>query len=283
MGLVMEQRQCLCTKVVRSNQKSLVCDLCDTKFHSVCLKLDSALSAILLDSNILVPWTCNQCKDELRSLKTENAKLMKENISLHKTNESLIQRISSIETQISQIKNSIKDEILKELQGNSTTVPVSGDENFQKQIATAVYESKLMESKKLNLCVSGFPNPALQTNDVSNFATIIEKNVGIKANEITSNVTNSARIGKIDENKPQLLILTFSLLEMKRKVLLNSKKLKDYRTRDRGKIFIFPDLTPKQRSKNQKLVTELVTRREKGESVVIKHGKIVARTSNNSE
>ena len=125
-------------------------------------------------------------------------------------NESLIQRISSIETQISQIKNSIKDEILKELQGNSTTVhvPVSGGENFQKQIAAAVYESKLIESKKLNLCVSGFPNPALQTNDVSNFATIIEKNVGIKANEITSNVTHSARIGKIDENKPKLLILT---------------------------------------------------------------------------
>ena len=41
------------------------------------------------------------------------------------------------------------------------------------------------------------------------------------------------------------------------------------------KIYISPDLTPKQRAENHKLVDELKRRRSDGENVKIKSGRIV--------
>ena len=50
----------------------------------------------------------------------------------------------------------------------------------------------------------------------------------------------------------------------------------NYRMRNpTRKIYIYPDLSPKQRVENHKLVDELKRRRSDGENVKIKSGKIV--------
>ena len=84
------------------------------------------------------------------------------------------------------------------------------------------------------------------------------------------------RLGKkLDSEKPRLLKVTLDSIETKRQVLAKAKTLRNSSHSDLKKVYVSPDLTPKERDANKKLRDELRSRREKGEEVVIRNGKIV--------
>ena len=84
------------------------------------------------------------------------------------------------------------------------------------------------------------------------------------------------RLGKkLDSEKPRLLKVTLDSIETKRQVLAKAKTLRNSSRSDLKKVYVSPDLTPKERDANKKLRDELRSRREKGEEVVIRNGKIV--------
>ena len=86
------------------------------------------------------------------------------------------------------------------------------------------------------------------------------------------------RLGKKTEDsstKPRLLRVTLENVEVKKQILMKAKHLRDSVDGNLSKVFISPDLTPKEREANRKLREELKARRDQGENVVIRNGKIV--------
>ena len=86
--------------------------------------------------------------------------------------------------------------------------------------------------------------------------------------------TRVIRIGKRQPDKPRLLLITLQHEEMKRDVLKCAKDLRG--SKDWGKIYFYPDLTPKERQAGKELRDELKRRRDQGETnIIIRGGRIV--------
>ena len=80
------------------------------------------------------------------------------------------------------------------------------------------------------------------------------------------------RVGKKGE-RPRPIIVKFQDYKIKTRYLKNSVNLKEI---DGVKIYVNPDLTPKQREERKNLVKQMNSRREKGEkNLVIRNNKIV--------
>ena len=82
------------------------------------------------------------------------------------------------------------------------------------------------------------------------------------------------RLGKKIPGKHRLTKVTLDSVKAKRDVLANAKKLHDSESWKR--VFITPDLSPKERQKNKDLREDLQRRMEEGEeNLVIRRGQIV--------
>jgi len=78
-----------------------------------------------------------------------------------------------------------------------------------------------------------------------------------------SDITKVVRLGKKAESadeKPRPLKVSFSSEESKLDVLKKAKNLRDKKEGGLDKVFIYPDLTPKQREARKKLAAELKSR-----------------------
>ena len=82
-----------------------------------------------------------------------------------------------------------------------------------------------------------------------------------------------ARIGKVTSETPRLLRIRCPSYYTKMVLLTAARNLRN--TNSNKKVYVNPDLTPMQRAKNKKLRTELKSRRERGEKVMIRGGEIV--------
>ena len=83
-----------------------------------------------------------------------------------------------------------------------------------------------------------------------------------------------SRIGRISDTRPRLLRFKCSSTKEKAEVLRLSKKLRS--TQDYyNKVFVNPDLTLLQRKRDKQLRDEVKRRREEGEEVYIRRGRIV--------
>ena len=82
---------------------------------------------------------------------------------------------------------------------------------------------------------------------------------------------------KSSTSKPQLLLIEFGDVSMKRTILKQATKLRKSSTR--SNVYISPDLTPKERSQNKLLRDELKMQKAAREKdIYIKRGKIVSRS-----
>lgn len=79
-----------------------------------------------------------------------------------------------------------------------------------------------------------------------------------------------------DATKPRTIKLVLSSEAQKEKLLRQAKNLKG--SKEYGKVFIYQDLTPRQRERRRELVKELKERESKGEAnLIIVNWKIVVR------
>ena len=93
-------------------------------------------------------------------------------------------------------------------------------------------------------------------------------------NDFTCSVVSSVyRIGKINSSGPRLLKVVCRDVDSKRSLLRKSKDLRDSVTFKN--VYVNPDLTPMQQKENKRLRQELRSRRELGEDVIIRQGRIV--------
>ena len=97
-------------------------------------------------------------------------------------------------------------------------------------------------------------------------------NEGLEIEEVS--IKNIVRLGKKEEDRTRLLKVTLESVKNKREILMKAKKLREAERWER--VFVTPDLTPKERQQNKELREELKQRTKDGEEgLVIRRGKIV--------
>jgi hypothetical protein len=88
--------------------------------------------------------------------------------------------------------------------------------------------------------------------------------------------TNIIRLGEKKMGKIRPTRITVGAMSDKRAIMTNAKLLRQSKEFERA--YISPDLSPKERDANNKLVQELKARRDEGEDLVISRGEIVKRS-----
>ena len=96
-------------------------------------------------------------------------------------------------------------------------------------------------------------------------------NEGLEIEDLS--IKTIVRLGKKEEGRTRLLKVALESVKRKREILTKAKKLRE--AERWKKVFVTPDLTPKERQQNKVLREELKRRTEEGEEcLVIRRGKI---------
>lgn len=97
-------------------------------------------------------------------------------------------------------------------------------------------------------------------------------------NTTVNRVVRMGRRAEGENGKPRPMLVTMASETQKDQVLIRAKNLRRSGREGLDKVYIFQDLTPRQRERRKKLVTELRERQERGEAnLIIVNGKIVTK------
>ena len=155
-------------------------------------------------------------------------------------------------------------------------------ETRPRNIYEAVGSAMDKERRKLNVVIVNLPEnePAeegsREKKDAHSFELIVRD-----ALRLNVKVIKCFRAGKAQGDRPRLLIATLPDLETKKELLSLTSQL---RSIPRWKsLYIIPDLTTDEQLERKKLREELLARRTAGEkSLIIKRGKVISLSRNNS-
>ena len=170
------------------------------------------------------------------------------------------------------------NEVTKVVQSQMALLPKSSavsNKNDAQDLSRALDEHMDREKRKANLVIHNLPE-----QEGNSFAERSEKDLALFTSMIKDvlklrvSSSRSFRVGKKQENRPRLLIVTLDNPASKHDILKCAPQLRN--SAEYGNIYISPDLTQKEREVNRKLREELASRRRAGESnLIIRGGRII--------
>lgn len=147
-------------------------------------------------------------------------------------------------------------------------------------VASVISEEKDKDKRKLNLILHNVVEPTAddgqtrKKEDIDHVSDIFHKSLGVPVQ-----ITNAIRLGKRGD-KPRLLKVSVDSLKSKASILRNCTKLRGKDVPGRwSKVFITPDMTPKEREQNKSLRNQLADLNKNGREYRIKNGQIVRRSN----
>lgn len=199
--------------------------------------------------------------------------LMKELKTISGTLNSLQNKINDVENTLQKVLETQRTQEV-EIRNLKQEVLIM-KENYDNILA----EVENRERRRTNLIISGLPEKEGGSADErkENDLTIVKSLLSKLDSSKDMTVSAVFRIGKLTSSRPRLLKVVCSDAELKRSILSKSKDLRNLH--QYKNIYINPDLTPLQQAQNKKLREELRARRNLGEDVTIRHGKIVRKIS----
>jgi len=237
---------------------------CNSWIHRMCVGL--SLKAYQELSNDDSPYLCPHCKitqqaDEIEELKkvvsslTTNLNSIKEELLKAKNNTTRQQQShSTVGTTLPPVSVTGSNE--SNISTPETTQQTNAD--ITSTVANILQEEREKEKRQLNLIVHQLAESTQEepqsrkAEDIETTSKLIQKYLGV-----TSTVTNAIRLGSKGA-KPRLLKISVSSKREKSIILKNCTKLrnKEY-PNDIQKIYITPDLTPKEQKENKALRNRL--------------------------
>ena len=259
----------LCNKEVKT--RGLMCNYCEKWTHSECLDIahttyDEMMKLKEINSNCF-KWFCMKCENKIEEVIEKTASLE----TLAKSNkadiEAVVERLESVESKL------------------AGTV--------HKEISDVLNERSDIERRKMNLVIYNIPEAEMEENpptvwdspkrteeDTRIFIEMIKTELHTNPEgKIKAVVRRGRRLvdGK-KRNRPRPIKVIFKEAEIKTKrdILTRSKELRNSTDPVFKNVFINPDLTPDQRTKDKEL-REMMwkIRSEEKKNVVIQKGKIV--------
>ena len=201
------------------------------------------------------------------------AELMKELKNINSTLNTLQSKISDVDNTLQKVLETQKmqDAEIKVLKEDVLSIKANYDNIL------AEFEDR--DRRKANLILSGLPEKedgTLEQRKEKDLSTVKALFSALDSSKVDA-VSAVFRIGKLTSSRPRLLKVICRNTESKRALLSKSK---DLRNMDQYKnVYMNPDMTPLQQAQNKKLREELRAKRNLGEDVTIRHGKVVTKNS----
>lgn len=291
-----ESEACVsCGRSVLSSQQGLKCDGCGFWHHADCEKVSEEIYNFLSCHNEeSLAWYCRKCavtykkmasamimmneqhqllEDRLETV----ARLEKAHILLEEKVDKIMGRLdgSKMEEKVEELIHTVKE------QSHEDTHRVHGcvGEAVRLQLQEDKFEVEEMEKRKSSVVIHGLKEPLAtepddrKKEDGDYIAGLLHT---LKCDDIS--VNGIVRLGarSDDVEKPRTIKLVLASEAQKEKLLKQAKNLRG--SRDYGKVFIYQDLTPRQRERRRELVKELKERQSKGDkNLIIANWKIVVR------
>lgn len=134
------------------------------------------------------------------------------------------------------------------------------------------------DRRKPNLVISGIPE-CVDGNalDRKKWDTEKVENLFRALDDLSSDqIAQIHRIGKVGSSRPRILRIVCNDAKARQSLLRKAKNLRAMP--EYANVFINPDLTPSQQREQKRLREELKRRKNLGEDVIIRHGKVASRT-----
>ena len=270
--------------------------MCMKHFHLACGNVAKESLAIFKEarlSNCGFIWRCMKCRENILSIE-KSIDIRKE---LNELKQTLTNRINELENLIGTKADNQQKDILtyanavkgitKDANTTETTKVLKSIDERITDMSTNISvindsekETALITQKSKNLCIFNIPeseDTEIETkykHDVS----IVQKIIGYKE-EIQNDIVRIVRRGvrTSEQARPRPVILTFSTIETRQKVL----QMRDVKHTNEDNtiipIYISPDRTRKQQEEHRQLVLQLKKRKADGETNIgIRNGRIVA-------
>ena len=245
------------------HENSIKCELCLSWFHMQCGQNVQTNQSFPKEVKKipLLHYICRYCDDKNT--------LVKQLTSIR----DLKTTVSNVEDKVTQLTSTVdKHESMLQSQPAQVNNSEVGFADTEK-ITAFIREDRLRYDKRGNLCVF---NLQQSSDDLRKFRELCINHLGLREHELFSDVLSAERVGNIaTDSKPRPLIVRLSSVELKRNILKNAHKLKNFY--DNGstlKVFISHDLTRKQQEENKLLREMLRERKNNGEKVFIRRGRI---------
>lgn len=182
-------------------------------------------------------------------------------------------KIEALLTRVNETDNKVQ--ILEERFQTLESKLLNQNDKGALDIEDMMHEAEERYRRRKYLIVSGIPEPS--TGNIGERADADEKYI----NQIAVHLevdddfepTECSRIGKIDPERPRLLRFKCDTMETKKEILKKAKNLR--RSNDYKNVYINADETYIQRKHGRELRVEVKKRREAGEKVVIRRGRII--------
>ena len=136
-------------------------------------------------------------------------------------------------------------------------------------ITDAMNQYSDRERRKQNLVILDLPESGGSNSSDQNMldASAFNRLVSSQFKIENIRIVKTARLGRTNPEKPRPLLVSLSDSSSRRYLLQNSKIL--HGNPEYNKVYIFPDLSPKEQEANKKLQMELRQRRQGGETNLI--------------
>ena len=121
-------------------------------------------------------------------------------------------------------------------------------------------------------------------NDAKRFSVICSNQLGLNESDTFRSIVETRRVGSDESSqKTRPVIICFDSFVTKNNILKNAYKLRSFtETGSKLKVYISRDLTRKQQVQQKLLRQKLRERRDNGEKVFIRRGRIVEAPNNNN-
>lgn len=217
----------------------ITCNMCRMPYH---LRKDCASITATIGKSILnlenVTYSCNNCKS----------------INVY----DMFIRFSKMEQELKEIREQLRTSLKNDI---GTIVQEAITEHYERQ------------EKKNNVIVFGIKEVDQDDED----AVEDELEDLMRTFSVSRDFLRYSRIGKPGE-RPRPLKLQFVDYEFKRNFMSKAWKLKSLNQKNNTRIYLRHDMTRSQQKKEKLLVEELKARKDKGENVYIRNGKIMTKT-----
>ena len=220
---------------------AIECELCEHWFHASCLGWEMEKYRPVSAVTDAMKWFCSTCDVGFKKLK---------------------EKVTTLEGRVAELERGVERRI-------------------NDKISDVLEERMEQEKRKNNLIFFGVPEAEeeVKGKDRATFDTTQLRSLGTAHKDLAigaSDIEVMYRIGKPKKDVHRPLCVKFGENKVKARVLRSGKYLRGVETKK--SIFISPDLTKTQRSKNRSLYEELKKRREETEEdLMIKNGKIIKR------
>ena len=239
-----------CCGVIPNEVKALQCESCAEWNCLFCTAMPESVYDAIMDNNIPnFIWTCDKCVNAVPTIKNLTSMLQ----GVKQEQEDSRSQMKEFHTRVEKVEESI-----------------------DVKLQSAIDDYRNRESRKLNVILHNIPEPTAEqatdrkAEDKEQIADMIENGLPLEPIETHSII----RLEKKIEGKARLTKVTLDSVKNKRDVLNNAKNVRNSSTW--GRVYITPDLTPRERDANKILREELKKRRDDGETgLFIRRGKIL--------